>query len=519
MQLVDAGRIDLDDSHTDDILLGAILDQLHGRPFEQVLREQIFDPLGMTETGMEACGSALLDLTLLSNVDPADIHQLPYAAGLPLDPLCILFDLPAAGPTANPDEAEEAVADGAGPERELTAEQAARDIDLARRALRRIHPGYERYSSHREIDEAFRLLEESVSGGTTDAELYRDLSTAIATVRCGHTRVEAIGRTVPVDGFTDFIRPSRLDTPYEFPDSGFDLYLPYFIGFGDSFELELLDASGGGSDRTSVPAITMQQWTDLVPGTGFGNLADAVHSSDLGDGTMLLEVGTFVNYRQPIAAEALFASIFQELGAAGTEHLILDLRANGGGSDDVAWTLARFLLDQPIEFQPSLVMCRDVGDLRPYLSTWDERAFSMPDEVFRDGPDGFFELLPEAFGSASRLLPHPDRFRGRITILIGEYNASGSTMLIAKLKEAGDVRLIGRPTGGSAVGPTAGTLFFLELPGSGIKVNIPALWERNSVTTFDPGLGVAPDILIELTREEILGESDPVLERALLESR
>ena len=37
-------------------------------------------------------------IIILSNVDPADIHGLPYAPGLPYDLLLALYDLPTEGP-------------------------------------------------------------------------------------------------------------------------------------------------------------------------------------------------------------------------------------------------------------------------------------------------------------------------------------------------------------------------------------------------------------------------------------
>ena len=52
-------------------------------------------------------------------------------------------------------------------------------------------------------------------------------------------------------------------------------------------------------------------------------------------------------------------------------------------------------------------------------------------------------------------------------------------MLLARLKASERVTLVGEPTGGSAAGPTAGILFFLTLPNSGLTVNVPALRERS----------------------------------------
>ncbi|MCA9296577.1 MAG: hypothetical protein KC983_08665, partial [Phycisphaerales bacterium] len=208
--------------------------------------------------------------------------------------------------------------------------------------------------------------------------------------------------------------------------------------------------------------------------------------------------------------------VFREINAAGTTHLILDLRNNGGGSGDATWALARFLIDTPVAFKPPLLRTYRFDDaLRATMTTWAEDAMDMPDDAFTQRDDGWFELKPEAAGRATSIAPHPDRFTGRISVLIGPYNASGSTMLIATLAESDRVTLIGEPTGGSAEGPTAGVIFFLNLPNSGITINIPILKERSPVNTFVPGKGVQPDVKIAPTVEAYLAGDDPALEYAL----
>lgn len=224
-------------------------------------------------------------------------------------------------------------------------------------------------------------------------------------------------------------------------------------------------------------------------------------------------MGTFVNYRRPVDAAATFARVFGEIEEAGCERLVLDLRACGGGSADVGWTLARFLIDEPLEFTGERwVRAVGVGDLREHLSTWDESAFDPPPEAFEARGDGTFRLREPP---APPLQPHPGRFRGPITVLIGPYNASGSTMLLARLVEAGAVRTIGEPTGGSAEGPTAGTIFFLTLPASGMRVNVPVVRESSGARDARPGYGVEPDLRVAPTLADLLEGRDTVLEAAL----
>jgi len=453
----------------------------------------------------------------------------------------------------------------------LTAEEARADLALLRQALEEIHPGYGRYTPAVEMEHAFATLDERLAQGATLGELYLELSLFAARLRCGHTRVEAppalaelratrpthlpfafrllegrmvvtavdasatglargdevlaldgvpvaslverLAATVPIDGFTDHARASRLDTPYEFDDAGFDQYLPYVHGFRERFEL-MLRAPLESTPRTVVvPAVSAAVNRALRPAAA-ADFPEGVRVRDLDATTALLTVETFVNYRRPVTPESIYAPLFRGFLERGIEHLIVDLRANGGGSGDAAWALARFLAREPFQdmARPPRVRRIRFGELVPHLETWVPNAFEMPEEAFRKVADGTYEVLAE---QPTRLAPHPDAFPGRITLLIGPYNASGTTLLLAVLREHAEVRYVGEPTAGSAEGPTAGLIFFLTLPASRIRVNVPVFSQRSGAERFEPGLGVAPDVLVPETIADLLAGRDAALEAAL----
>jgi len=324
--------------------------------------------------------------------------------------------------------------------------------------------------------------------------------------------VAELAPLMPLDGRTDAARASRLDTPYEWDDSGFDHYLPLVHGFRARFELALRGPEG--QERVLVvPAVTAAESRRLRPASS-ADFARAVSVRDLDATTALLTIETFVNYRQPVDPERVYAPHFASFLERGIEHLVVDLRSNGGGSDDAAWALARFLAREPFttSARPPRVKRIRFGDLVPHLETWQENAFEQPEELFTRLPDGWFELRqpPE-----TPLTPHELAFPGRITVLTGPFNASGVTMLLAVLREHAELRLVGEPTAGSAEGPTAGLLFFLTLPASRIRVNVPAFSQRTSATRITPGLGVAPDVLVPETLADLLAERDATLARAL----
>ena len=87
--------------------------------------------------------------------------------------------------------------------------------------------------------------------------------------------------------------------------------------------------------------------------------------------------------------------------------------------------------------------------------------------------------------------------------------------MLAKLKDLGRATLIGEQTGGSAEGTTAGVLFYLTLPESGIRARIPVLQDFNNVSTFTPNKGVVPDILAPTSFENFVAGIDPAYDVAI----
>jgi len=208
----------------------------------------------------------------------------------------------------------------------------------------------------------------------------------------------------------------------------------------------------------------------------------------------------------------VYDPIFQAIQDA--EHLVVDLRENGGGSTDASEGLARYLLEKPFVMSKSVrLKAIRYGDLPKHIESWGDRKelFEPAEERFKKLPDGWYEEIRETAPTS----PSPYRFKGKVTVLTGPANGSGSTMLIAKLKDEGRVRLVGQPTGGSAEGPTGGQIFFVKLPASGITVRVPTKRSLTNISNFEQGKGVSPDVEVKPTLADFLADRDPALGVAL----
>jgi hypothetical protein len=330
--------------------------------------------------------------------------------------------------------------------------------------------------------------------------------------------IEKLSRFAAIDGFTDFAHAALLENDSDLMGSDLDHYWPIEFGFVAAWTFDLKTAAGDTRSITLAP-ITFAAWRDLHGEPTQIDFRNGTSLAMLDDTTARFTIRSFVNYRIPISADSVYAEHFAELRRRGVRHLIIDLRENGGGSDDASNGLLPYLIDRPL--QPTRSVRRRTIRIDSTLSaafdTWgDRRAIFTPDEsLFEQRPDGWYSER----NVIGEVVPFRDAFAGRVSVLIGRHNSSGATMLLAVLQEVGartaKVRLVGEETGGSAEGPTAGQILFLKLPNSGMRIRIPLKRSDVNVSNAVAGMGVFPDV----DGTETLSDFRARVDRALITAR
>jgi hypothetical protein len=453
------------------------------------------------------------------------------------------------------------------------------DIALMRRALEVIHPGLYRRASEVQMAHAFRRLDATLRNETSELDLYREVSRLLARIRCSHTKAEQptryeawrldnpshlpfrfkivegrmivvssdpgqaglargaevlsingrsvrrlireLGGFVPVDGDTTWSRAVELANDGDLMGADFDHFYPYVYGQPIDFALTVRASDSESPRSITMRPLTFRSWIQL-DNDGVGrrqNFSDTTTWRMMDAETGYLRVATFVNYREPVDAQALFSRCMAEFRAAGARRIIVDLRDNGGGSDDAALALLDHLALRPYTYQRAIrLKAIRYGDLADHIETWGDRdaLFSPPLDNFTRTPGGWFERRPSDHPETLQpRTPAPAAFTGPVTVLTSPVNVSGATMLISKLRDERRVRLVGGRSGGSGDGPTAGQIFNLRLPNSGIVVRIPLALNVMNVSHFEPRGGITPDLLVEQSVENYRLGRDLVLETAL----
>ncbi len=429
---------------------------------------------------------------------------------------------------------------------EIGAEDAQRDLRILQRALAELHPGLTRYTTLAQIDADFAAATAAVASGSSRAQMVLLASQLAASLHCGHTWVSPYNQRADVvenvfnradklpltlrwvegralitgstdatvtagsellaidgrpvaeirdallpllraDGLHAGARLKRLAQLDSGPNGGamdrlFPLRFPPQAG---GYTLTLRERGSASPRTVNVSATTTAERDKTLPAA-----STAWRFAVTGD-TGLLTLPTFAFWRSDFKPEAFLQQTFDAL--RGVPFLVIDQRDNEGGDDAIGRALLSHLLRAPLQLPGNRVESayeRVPYVLARYLDTWDFGFFDRTGQV-RKGP-GRNWLLPDRPGA--RMAPVAAPYAGRTVVLIGPQNSSAGFLLARDIQRSGAATLLGQPTGGNLRGLNGGQLCWINLPASGVGVDIPlvaAFAEGNP-----PDAGVLPEVAV-----------------------
>jgi len=455
------------------------------------------------------------------------------------------------------------------------------DAAILKRTLLELHPGLNRYLSPRQFEQEYAVLTREFARDRTLADAYLAFTRFTASIRCGHTypnfwnqpdairsalidptrrlpfefvwldermivtrdltesqqipagsqvlRIDGtatrkiLRRLLPLvraDGGNAGKRVALLQVSGEARYEAFNVYYPLVFGLSqDDLRLDTQPPTG-------TPRQIRTHW-----------LGSSVSSNDsdkdqreqkfewkvLDGGIALLRMPTWAMYDDTWDWRTWLNERFDALAAATSPALIIDLRGNEGGDDDVgAAILARLSVDPgALEAGQQLVRYRKVpDDLRGFLGTWDRSFFDWSDRAaVMNSPLASAPLVPYYLLTQRRAeaatAPGPTRpvYQGRVAVLVDANNSSATFMFARAIHAQARGILVGQPTGGNLRGTNGGALFFLNLPNSRIEVDIPLIGYFPSQPAPDNGLD--PDVWVRRLPADIAAGKDPELAAAL----
>jgi Peptidase family S41 len=207
--------------------------------------------------------------------------------------------------------------------------------------------------------------------------------------------------------------------------------------------------------------------------------------------------------------KGFFKKSFRAIDDLNLQHLVVDLRANGGGDAGISTMLTQYLIDKKFKLADSLYTVKRSSRYRSHIK-WQRVYWLMTRFVTRMRSDGNYH-----FGYFERHYFKPrkkDHFNGNIYLLTGGNSFSATTLVLKALQGQSNVTIIGEETGGGAYGNSAWMIPDVVLPQTGVRFRLPKFRLVMDKDLVKEGRGVMPDVPVRATPELILKGIDPKIE-------
>lgn len=198
-----------------------------------------------------------------------------------------------------------------------------------------------------------------------------------------------------------------------------------------------------------------------------------------------------------------FRRTFKDIRRRGIEHVVIDLRDNGGGKINNGLKLMSYLIPKtvkvPFDRKPNLIpfngrLKMDIGTrITPLLFT-----FFLPEIPKKGRLRHFFFGFPK----------HRNDFRGTTYVLVNGKSFSMSCIAAAYLKHKAQAVIIGDETGGNVAGSNAILTGSLFLPNTHVKIFVPVYHIYHDIDVENTGHGLMPDYRTIYGKQDILEGSD-----------
>jgi len=207
---------------------------------------------------------------------------------------------------------------------------------------------------------------------------------------------------------------------------------------------------------------------------GNGSFAQQFRFELLPGKAALLTINTFAWPDKP-QFTAFTADAFRQMREAGVQTLLIDVRANGGGNDDM-WIdgVLRYIADKPYR----------------WASTYRKKVIKGRDSA----SEKLGEVIDGEIGSWQQpQLADPLHFAGATYLLMGRRTYSSAILLSNVMQDFGFGKVVGA-AGQARTRQSGGTQRFV-LPNSGLELGVPRLLFQRPSGTGGPVL-LQPDIVL-----------------------
>lgn len=474
--------------------------------------------------------------------------------------LVVIFGLAAASST-KPHQTSQV----SGEDPKLAPQQLREDFQILRKALEEGSSGIYRYVPKKEMDRIFDTAYARIDHPMDALEFYRIAAPVVGAMKDGHTRIgvpadiqNAIDTQVPLfpvdvtvlddkayilhdlatndsrlagaeilkingvpteqmlktmeavvhgDGDTATSGPSRLSHKQTFVTSLYTL-----LGIKPPFQLVYRPLNGKKVESIELQGKTLNVLKDELqqkfPPPPITNLRFLDDSS-----IAVLKITSFnpkLNHTGPESTHDFIKRAFEQVQSHNSAILILDLRDNGGGEDDLGKLLFSYLTTEPFQYYNDLVV--NPAALN-YLPEPDRTRRESSHELVK-GDDG--ELHNVGHPNMGIQQPSQPAFQGKVFVLINGGSFSTTSEFLSVLHFHHRATFLGEEAGGGYYGNTSGFGAPVTLPNSHLILGLKMMTYYLAVSGYaHPDRGVMPDYPVRYTIADLLAGTDKDMAQAI----
>jgi len=449
-----------------------------------------------------------------------------------------------------------------------------KDLAILKEQLELNHIGLYTYTPKSEMDQYFQQLEANITSPMTDIEFLRLLFPLNAKIANEHTKIipsagyintmKNFWKVLPLEVYWDqeqlyvvedhsqkqlikegssiksingedaselFKRLAAIlwrdgyntTAPNAYLADRFYQYYAFLIGLPTTFNLEVVDPEG---ERRSIELKAQTLATNKkIKEKRYGIQKSWIETDipalalSINNNIATMTIRSFDKAIKKLKKQKFkkfYKDAFTKINAAGVEHLLIDLRDNGGGDPMPTIELFAYLHKEPFTFYESVtsnvqripkglydigfldriafpIGFKKKGDL--YESNWITRLIALPG------------LKPSK--------PNTPYYSGKVYVLTNANSFSASGEMTAILKEHNRATFIGEEPGGNPNENVSGIQYFMTLPATSNRILMPFIRFKMNVGFENTGRGVLPDYPVRPSIDDILNGHDKVMEFTL----
>lgn len=289
------------------------------------------------------------------------------------------------------------------------------------------------------------------------------------------------------------------------------LSLVYLLNGNFGMDVEFAD--GTKMIFPEIPTYSyVQNWTSSAR-VNYNNGLD-YKGKTINDSTAYLGISTFE--LSQVELEGV-RSFIDSISKADVQHLIIDVRDNGGGSEYVLRKIFSYIASDTLHLDGYNKVNRK-GGFETFK--YSENYTADMDDIFPEyqaveGKDGFYDYSNETVYSPDSLV----HYRGKIYVLTNDNSISAATLLPALVIRSHRGVTVGRETRSAYHFLNATKFSQLHLPNSQIEISIPLVESVFDTVVNERvpfGRGAIPDYEVPITMDELeYKNGDAILNKAL----